>query len=52
MVKKLNELGITIKKLLAKGYSQIWVARKLQIRRQKVIGQKILLKRNKKGEDN
>ena len=36
MVKKLNELGITIKKLLAKGYSQIWVARKLKIRRQKV----------------
>ena len=29
MVKKLNELGVTIKKLLAKGYSQILVARKL-----------------------
>ena len=53
MVKKLNELGITIKKLLAKGYSQIWVARKLKLEDKKlIIGQKILLKRNKKGEEN
>ena len=36
MVKKLNELGVTIKKLLYQGFSQIWIARKLKIRRQKV----------------
>ena len=36
MVKKLNELGVTIKKLLDQGFSQIWIARKLKIRRQKV----------------
>ena len=36
MVKKLNELGVTIKKLLAQGFSQIWIARQLKIRRQKV----------------
>ena len=36
MVKKLNELGVTIKKLLNKGLSQIWITRKLKIRRQKV----------------
>ena len=35
-MKKLNELGITIKKLLEQGFSQTWIARKLNIRRQKV----------------
>ena len=33
MVKKLNELGVTIKKLLDQGFSQIWIARKLKNRR-------------------
>ena len=36
MVKKLNELGVIIKKLINQGFSQIWIARKLKIRRQKV----------------
>ena len=36
MVKKLNQLGVTIKNLLEQGYSQTWIAGKLRIRRQKV----------------
>ena len=36
MVKKMNELAVTIKKLLEQGFSQTWIARKLNIRRQKV----------------
>ena len=36
MVKKLNELGVTIKKLLDKGFSQIWIAKKLKIKIKKV----------------
>ena len=36
MVKKLNELGVTIKKLLDQGYSQIWIARKLRVKNQRV----------------
>ena len=36
MVKKLNQLGVTIKNLLEQGHSQTWIAGKLRIRRQKV----------------
>ena len=36
MVKKLNELGVTIKNLLTQGLSKIWIARKLRIRWEKV----------------
>ena len=36
MVKKMNELAVTIKNLLEQGFSQTWIARKLNIRRQKV----------------
>ena len=32
----MNELAVTIKKLLEQGFSQTWIARKLNIRRQKV----------------
>ena len=35
-MKKLNELGITIKKLIEQRFSQICISRKLKIRRQKV----------------
>ena len=28
MVKKMNELAVTIKKLLEQGFSQTWIARK------------------------
>ena len=36
MVKKLNQLGLTIKNLLELCYSQTWIAGKLRIRRQQV----------------
>ena len=49
----MNELAVTIKKLLEQGFSQTWIARKLNIRRQKVnYWEKIPLNRNKKGEEN
>ena len=32
----MNEIGVTITKLLDQGFSLIWIARKLKIRRQKV----------------
>ena len=36
MVKKLNQFGVTVKSLLQRGYSHIWIARKLKVKRQKV----------------
>ena len=41
MVKKLNQLGVTIKNLLDQGDSHTWIAGKLRIRRHKfIIGKK------------
>ena len=33
---KINQVGVTIKTLLNKGFSQIWIANKLKISKQKV----------------
>ena len=53
MVKKLNELRVTIKKLIDQGFSQILIARKLKIRRQKInYWEKNPIKRNKKEKEN
>ena len=36
MAKKLNPFGVTVKSLLDKGYTQIWIARKLGVKKQRV----------------
>ena len=36
MVKQINTFGATVKTLLAKGYSQSWIARRLKVKRQRV----------------
>ena len=36
MVKKINKFGTTVKTFLEKGYSQIWISRKLGASKQKV----------------
>ncbi len=36
MVKKINSFGATVKTLLSKGYSQIWIARRLGVTKQRV----------------
>ena len=36
MAKKINAFGEAVKALLEKGYSQIWIARKLKVKKQRV----------------